>query len=300
METRFSLSKSMTRPSISFRETGPIWSAAKLMLLSAQRKRCRSSTKGSAEARILEWHGSRWASTTLLSRSMMSLSLLLKLSGTTVSSALCQLFPKTFLIMKKSWNTATAGFKFQNCWVSSCELVSTFSPSGKKNAGLLTLVLLTPDTSLELNAISQCLSYRPRCKDGCDYKCLLASMQALARQSKFFGFISVVLNLYRLQILRSTDSPKLLCLAALRSILTVSDWLHSLSAPVPVTKHICLRCKAGSLPFVESSKRSWPRKMKKLRASVRSLSHANSKSDRYAILTNLTIKELTNYIARHN
>ena len=150
----------------------------------------------------------------------------------------------------------------------------------KKNAGLLTLVLLTPDTSLELNAISQCFSYRHRCKDGCDYKCLLASMQALARQSKCFGFINVVLNLYRLQILRSTDSPKLLCLAALRSILTVSDWLHSLSAPVPVMKHICSRWKAGLLSSVELFKRSWPRKMKKFWAPVRSLSHANSKSDR--------------------
>ena len=231
METRFSPSKSMTRTSSSFQETGQIWSAAKLNLLSAQRKKCRSLTKDSVAVRILEWHGSRWVSTTLLSRSIASPSHLLKLSGTTVSRALCQHFPKTFLTTMKSWNTATAGFKFRNYWVSSCEPVSTFSPSGKKNAGLLTLLLLTPDTSLELNAINQCLSYRPRCKDGCDYKCLLASMQALARQSKSFGFISVVLNLYRLQNLRSTYSPKFLCLAALRSILTVSDWLHSLSAP---------------------------------------------------------------------
>ena len=181
----------MTRWSISFQETDQIWSAAKLNLLSAQVKRCRSLTKGSAEARILEWHGSRWASTTLLSRSMMSHSLLLKLSGTTVSSTLCQLFPKTFLITKKSWNTATAGLIFRNYWVSSCEPVSTFSPSGKKNAGLLTLVLLTLDTSLELNVISQCLSYLIRCKDGCDYKRLLVSMQALVRQSKCFGFINL-------------------------------------------------------------------------------------------------------------
>ena len=62
---------------------------------------------------------------------------------------------------------------------------------GKKNAGLLTLVLLTPDTSLELNVISQCLSYLIRCKDGCDYKRLLVSMQALVRQSKCFGFINL-------------------------------------------------------------------------------------------------------------
>ena len=136
---------------------------------------------------------------------------------------------------------------------------------------------------LELNAISQCLSYRPRCKDGCDYKCLLASMQALARQSKCFGFINVVLNLYRLQILRSTDLPKLLCLAAHRSISTVSDWLHSLSAPVPVTKHYSIRWKAGLLPSVGLPKKSWPRKMKRVWASRRSMSRANETSDRYAI-----------------
>ena len=275
METRFSPSKSMTRWSISFQETDQIWSAAKLTLLSAQRKRCRSLTKGSAIARILEWHGSRWASTTLLSRSMASPSHHLKLCGTNVSRALCQHFPKTFLITKKSWNIATVGLKFQNCWASSCELVSTFSQSGKKNAGLLTQVLLTPDTSLELNAINRCLSCLISCGDGCDYKRSLASMQALVRQSKYFGFISLVQNFHRLQNLRSTDSLKLLCLAALRSISTVSDWLHLLSAPVPLTKHNCTRWKAGPLPSLGLPKKSRPRKMKRIWASRRSLSHAN-------------------------
>ena len=274
METRFSPSKSMTRTSSSFQETGQIWSAAKLNLLSAQRQRCRSLTKDSVAVRILEWHGSRWVSTTLLSRSIASPSHLLKLSGTTVSRALCQHFPKTFLITKKSWNTATAGLTFRNYWVSSCEPVSTFSSSGKKNAGLLTLVILTPDTSLELNAISQCLSYLIRRKDGSDYKRLLESMQALVRLSKCFGFISLVQNLQRLQNLRSTDSPKLLCLAAHRSISTVLDWLHSLSAPVPVTKHNGIRWKAGLLPSVGLLKKLRPRKLKRFWASIRSLPHA--------------------------
>ena len=171
----------MTRWSISFQETDQIWSAAKLNLLSAQVKRCRSLTKGSAIARILEWHGSRWASTTLLSRSITSPSHLLKLSGTNVSRTLCQHFPKTFLITKKSWKIATAGLKFRDCWVSSCEPKSIFLPSEKKNAGLLTLVLLTPDTLLELNAINRFLSCLIRCGNGCDFKRSLVSMQALVR-----------------------------------------------------------------------------------------------------------------------
>ena len=145
---------------------------------------------------------------------------------------------------------------------------------GKKNSGLLTLVQLTPDTSLELKAISQCLSYLIRCKDGCDYKRLLESMQALVRQSKCFGFISLVQNLQRLQNSRSTDSPTLLCLAAHRSISTVSDWLHSLSAPVPVTKHNGIRWKAGLLPSVGLLKKLRPRKLKRFWASIRSLPHA--------------------------
>ena len=134
---------------------------------------------------------------------------------------------KSFSIMKRLSYAATTRFLYQNFWLVSVLLDSTYLRSARKSAGLSTFRLLMKDTLWVQTAELHFFRAQPASNCGNDSGSLSQSMLALDRLFMCTGFTRTARNFKEPVSALRSPTPRCHCQAARSHTWVVSEWSRS-------------------------------------------------------------------------